>query len=228
MKKSKLYLLLTILITIYSCGNKTENKNSSENIETTTENCSCSDISSLENLKNITKKGSEELYSGKCFIKDQHDKIIREVEIKNGWLTSDINKSKIQNDYVTTSMFEYENGEKISGWEIFIEKEFNSDYIFVNNYKELKSKDGLNWDIYIDGKGDGKDFPYYISITFKDKTDEESKKLRPKCMQNAEFFGSESINYRDSYKITRISKEKFIEILDCLKKEYPNFNYWKK
>ena len=231
MKIIKILSTVMFSVFLFSCGGKNTNKkdaieNETEKNEVITD-CNCSELIGLDDLKGITKQGSKELFTGVCVEKDQYDVVIREVTVKNGWLVKEIKKKKVQKDYVTLSECSYENGEKLNGWEI--ELGDNSDYYFVKEFVESRKGDELssynNWKVFTADATRGKicalnickNGVFLAALDFNNK-----EKSKPKCFKSSETEIDAGWVERD------LSPEDFVKTLDCLKSEFPHFNYWKK
>jgi hypothetical protein len=251
MKKNNLILIMISGILI-SCANRNDKNESKEKDKevpetqiVTNTDCQCSELN-LENnllngiprkLKDIRKKGSNELYTGTCIEKDQYDSIIRKVDIKNGWVNREILRKKLDKSksYITMSDFTFENALKNSGWSINVsqlsEKDESISCNYVSKYEEMKSGKIINnWAIDLKNF----DFDYNVndvvygiySIKFdpsrKDGLDD--KNWKPKSMSNAE---SDRPNDGGPWIIKNVSLTQYTETLQGLKKEIPHFNYWK-
>ncbi|KAF2508374.1 hypothetical protein EYY60_14685 [Flavobacterium zhairuonense] len=252
MKKINLMLIIISGGLIISCGGKNDKSESKskEEEKISTEvlvknDCQCSDLN-LENnllngiprkLKDIRKKGTNELYTGTCIEKDQHDSIIRKVEVKNGWVNREILKKKIDKSksYITMSDFTFENAAKNSGWSIDIgqlsEKDEGVSSYYVSKFEEMQNGKIINnW--VLDLKNF--DFDYNIndvvygvySIKFEPSRKDglDDKNWKPNSMSNAE---SDRPNYGGPWIVKNISLSEYSQILNGLKKEVPHFNYWK-
>jgi len=252
MKKITLMLITISGGLLISCGGKNENselKNKEEEKVTADvvikNDCQCSDLN-LENnllggiprkLKDIRKKGTNELYTGTCIEKDQHDSIIRKVEVKNGWVKREILKKKIDKSksYIIMSDFTFENATKNTGWSINVgqlnEKNESVSCYYVSKFEEMKNgKVVNNW--IVDLKNF--DFDYSLndvvygiySIKFEpvNKNGLDNKNWKPNSMIKAE---SDRPNYGGPWIMKNISENEYLQTLEGLKKEVPHFNYWK-
>lgn len=198
------YLLLAVFIILISCGGKNSGKNNGQESEfDESDSCLIFELEGMDTIdaggvKNIMKKGTKELYSGIAIEKDQNDSIIKQLEIKNGWVIHNIEKEKIKDEYFTVFNKKYENGVPVSGYSIQIEETIGLKHVMF--YSDVTDSD-KNYQI-VAYDGDSRSIEYY-------------GKQFPKCWK-----GSGSSLYR-------LSEEEFYHLLDELKKELPRFNYWK-
>ncbi len=229
MKKNYFLLAVMFSVVLFSCGGKSSSKKdgSEGDKQKVVTDCNISELTNLDQLKEVRKTGSKELFTGTAVEKDQFDKIIREVHVKNGWLTEEIITKKIQNDYVVISDYNYENGTQSNGWQIEIADDFiNKDYIYVTNFRETKGDNVLNnWRVKYFSTTNGNQIAavnlYKNGVSLVDYGDNKDR-CKPKCFIDSEFELDEGWSYRD------ISPEKYAELLKSLKEEFPHFNYWKK
>ncbi|WP_166925035.1 hypothetical protein [Flavobacterium poyangense] len=252
MKKNNLMLIIISGILLISCGGKNDNNESKEKTEqvaitetVTNPECQCSDLN-LENnllngiprkLKDIRKKGANELYTGTCIEKDQYDSIIRKVDVKNGWVNREILRKKLEKSksYIIMSDFTFEDAIKNSGWTISIsqlsEKDESISCNYVSKYEEMKSGKIINnWAIDIKNF----DFDYNVndvvygiySIKFEPSRKDglDDKNWKPKSMSNAE---SDRPNDGGPWIMKNVSSTQYSQTLEGLKKEISHFNYWK-
>ena len=231
MKKLNYLALLVLGIVLISCGGKnSESKEGKEGKEVevkiaTITDCLITELNGIDAKKNITKKGTKDLYTGLAVEKDQNDSIIRKVEIKNGWLIKDANLKKIQNKYIITKEFNYENGEITDD---------NFELSFSNGLEETKI---LSYVSECSPIGDCHDSFYDISI-FTDSSDDifkisftankESSYNFLKYFIVDEYNQDFTLYCQQRWEIREISLEKVYQILDAMKKELPHFDYWKK
>jgi hypothetical protein len=226
MKMIKILSTVMFGVLLFSCGGKSTNKKDAVESETEKKevviatDCNCSELKGIENLKGITKNGSNELFTGVCVEKDQYDIVIREVTVKNGWLVKETKKKKVQKDYITLSEYNYENGEISTKWNIKMDE--NSDYYYVYGFKETKgeSNDINFWTIDIIND------EIFVTRAIENGVEynglkDYREKSKPKCFKNAEYYGG---TWSEKY----LSPEDLTKILDGLKSEFPHFNYWKK
>ncbi|WP_281635749.1 hypothetical protein [Flavobacterium marginilacus] len=253
MKKINLMLIMITGVLLISCGGKnsnSESKEKTEELSTSVINadCQCADLNLVTknadgtnnyNLKDIRKNGSNELYTGTCIEKDQHDSIVKKIEIKNGWVNKEIIREKYGNNYITTSDYTYENLEKSNGWEITLsgltEEDNSVSLTYMTKFKEIKNKITYSeWSLELDNKeivdkpnGEmGYGYGVY-NIVFCPKTINGvfKENWKPNCMSNADYS---AIDPRySSWEMKKLSFEQFSKIMDGLKKEVPHFNYWK-
>lgn len=218
----KINLMLTIIIGVLSisCGQNVKEKIKQEEESENNSACQIADLRNVKDWKNIHLKGVSELYSGTAIEKDQFDTIIRKINIKNGWITKQIWKDKINNEYVITANYEYENARYTNGFEILL---FNDDeFKYVSSMIEKKNGKIFNkWKIDLTNSRQCN-----ISTISEFKNGKsifsDSSQVAPKCMPNANFD-----YYYGSYNLKDISPELFNKTLDDLKKEFPGFRYWK-
>jgi hypothetical protein len=248
MKINKNLLILAMGILLISCGGKNAKDNSSSDINETTDNdCACNELNldtvdsdgkKTTNWKDIKKNGSNELFTGFCFEKDQNDSIINKIEIKNGWVVRKIWREKINDKYIVTADYSYENSKVLNSWEIYIDKGDVSDtfpgYYYIRKFEETKNgKPYNNWEISASSDG-----IYKISTVLRVKNGvniSDSEQVPPKCMPNSEK--GESSEYlvairrflysQNQFTINDISPEDYFKTLDCLKGEFVKFEYWK-
>jgi hypothetical protein len=235
MKITKILSAVMFSVLLFSCGGKStdkKEKSTDKKMEDVIADCNCSeltdedewDIGSLEDpyiIKGVTKKGSKELYTGICVIKDQHDTIIRKNTYKNGWLVSAIVKEKTGNEYTITKDIDYENGEPDNYKYIKTEENNSAKLTFVKNYKEYKNKKAIiDYNITIFS---GEKFSLAVSTHYRDGNEFSHKNASPQpaCMQNSD------VTIDGGWRLDGLSQERLYKILDDLKKEFPHFNYWK-
>lgn len=224
MKRLNYLALLVLGIVFISCGGKnSESKEGKEAEvkEATTTDCLISELDGIDTKKNITKKGSKDLYTGTAVEKDQNDSIIRKVEIKNGWLIKEVTRKKIYKKYITDSEFDYENGEIVNKYSLEF-GEFSDEN--GNNFKYVSeySPTGYEYD----------DNYYRVSPRYNkyDKTYQfdyiDNREETP--LNFTKDFRENSFSGKGKWIITDTSPEKIYQILDAMKKELPHFDYWKK
>lgn len=235
MKAIKILSAVIFTILVFSCGRKgndKEEKNGNKKMENVVENCNCSelsdedewDIGSLENpyiIKGVTKKDSNEIFTGVCLIKDQHDTIIRKNTYKNGWLVHAIVKEKTGNEYTIVKDIDYENGEPNTYKYIKTEKNNSANFIFIKNYKEYKNKKGIiDYSVTIFAN---ETFSLAVTMHYMNGKEFSHKNhsTQPICMPNS----FKTID--GGWRLDRLSQDELYEILDGLKKDFPHFNYWK-
>jgi hypothetical protein len=240
MKKINLMLIMISGVLLISCGKNTqkESKEKAEEIVINTD-CQCVDLNIVtidadgnkhNNFKDIQKKGSRELYTGTCVEKDQHDSIIRKIEIKNGWIVRQVWKERVNNGYITTGDYFYENTQITDGFEVTVMKG-NNGFVYVSSMKEKKNGEFFNeWEINLTKE------PYSVSTVYKYKNGKyisEDEQVAPKSMPDSELGESSSINggrilfSMNEFSMKDISPEQFFRTIEDLKKEFPHFNYWK-
>lgn len=216
---TKLNLLLgsSLCLIMISCGGKNEksiasNRQINEDIENKTEY----DFTTLEDsssVKGVKEKNHKELFTGVCIEKDQFDSIIKRNEYKNGWLISSVEKERVKDKlYIIKNKRIFENGEIVDGYILSIEKEDEFSYV---ERKEIYKLNKKVFQYYVFPSDAFKSIGKY-SIMFN--TGDEKK---PDCINIDRDVFEENWHYNG------ISKEQFYEILDCLKKGLPDFNYWK-
>lgn len=152
----KTYLLFAIItLMMISCKND-EKKNTIENntekikVEAKEEvvlinDCDCNELENLRNGKKINKSGTKDLFTGKCFEKDQNDSILKMVDIKNGWMIHKVERKKVcKNKYLTFGDLTYDNGEIMDGYTLNYAEDkgigYVNSYFFRKNGKEVKNK----------------------------------------------------------------------------------------
>jgi len=213
MKKTN-YLLLVLTLILISCGKKSEDGVEKKDNEDSTEYCLISDLNGI--YYDVTKKGSDELYTGIAVEKDQSDSIIRKIEIKKGWLVREVNREKINDKYITQSDYNYENSQQTDGYELKFEN--YQGYNYVTQYSEYKNGKLFNeWECsisplinYVSFKWVVKNFEF-ISYDSMPELD---------CMEG--YYSSNHYLFKDEE-----NPEEYNRILECLKKELSYFNYWK-
>ena len=237
MKKIKILSAVMFSILLFSCGGKDSSKK--DGLETEKQevvaDCNCSEIEfNGGQAKNITKKGSKELFSGTCLEKDVHDSIIRKVIVDKGFIVEKLYRKKCKNGYITTLNYKYRNGEKLDGYELQIEEKEKSNsnkYGYVQFYEEIKNGDVYNkWSAFVtnwevNGASD------VISVTGKWEVKQGEKvgsentndiKDKPKCFNdNAKKIFPDFNWIQEDLSLVQQSK-----ILNDLKGEFPHFNYW--
>ncbi|MEO6174409.1 MAG: hypothetical protein ABIP27_04570 [Flavobacterium circumlabens] len=225
MKIIKILSAVTFSVLLFSCGEKgtdKEEKSTDKKIEDIIADCNCSELTEADGeLKGVTKKGSKELYTGVCIIKDQYDTITNKNTFKNGWLVNEIVKEKIGNEYIITKDIDYENGEPDTYKYVKTEENNRSKLTFVKNYKEYKNKKAIiDYNITIFS---GEKFSLAVSTHYRDGEEFSHKNASPQpvCMLNS----YETID--GGWRLDNLSQDRLYEILDDLKKEFPHFNFWK-
>jgi len=234
MKKINVLLIIVFSAIFLSCGKKEGNNDVTETeaAKEVVKDCGCNELELTETdedgnvsdkFKSITKKGSKELFTGSCVEKDQNDSIIRKVDVKNGWLTQRVIKDKFKNKYMTTEDMKYDQGSSSEGYYRLFAQDENKDY-YVTNIKSYKNSEIYDeFSIFLNGNKEGN--PYKISLSFEyNKGEYATTEVKTKCMPESEF--SNFSGFRQS-EVSDISPERYYEILDCLKKEYPQFDYWR-
>ncbi len=230
MKKINLLLGVMLVTILISCGGKSNKKeeagvtSGTDKKEVKVSDCNCSELDGVGNYsgitdlievdeisgKAITKIGSKDLFTGSCLDKDQYDSIIRKVDFKNGWKIKSIYKEKINNEYIQTGYFEYENGNLVNNWSLKF-KDYDGPDLklkYTTEYKEDKKNNIINqWYISL-GEFNG------ISINgvnkYKDGKPASDSELSMSILDKND-----------------ISPEERDKLLANLKKELPHFNYWK-
>jgi hypothetical protein len=243
MKKINL-LLITVLSSIFfSCGNK-EGKNDTNDavaLKELAKACGCNELVLTDKdkdgnvfflSKNITKKDSKELFTGNCVEIDQNDSIVQKLDVKNGWLTNRVTRQKIRNKYITSEDMKYDQGDSSDGFIRLLDTDENDNYFvsYIVSYKNGELYDRFS--IFLSGNKEGK--PNNISLLFEySKGKYGAPKVTPKCMPESEFTGSQFLRNgttdmtSPSFDVKDISPERYYEILNCLNKEYPQFEYWR-
>jgi hypothetical protein len=223
MKIIKLLSTVIFSVVLFSCGKGTDKKDALESSD-----CNISELINLENLKDVKKKDSKELFTGIATEKDQNDSIIKEIHVKNGWVLNQRKREKLQNEYITLSDYEYVNGKALNGWEIKIEKSKSPDYYYVSKFNELKSGDPEfnSWQVKCFS---GENSSIYVGLLKKDginvMLDMPEKKL--KYFKNAKYNPYAPSDNFDMGIDIKSSKE-YINVLNSLKDELHHFDYWKK
>ena len=228
MKRLNYLALLVLGIVFISCGGKnSESKEGKEAEvkEATTTDCLISELDGIDTKKNITKKGSKDLYTGLAVEKDQNDSIIRKVEIKNGWLIKDINLKKINDKYAAVSEFNYENAAITNKFELEISDFCCDDKINKFSYVSTYSPTNYEYDdeyySVSAGTSIGDDNAYQVDF-------QGSAKASPNFLKDFEKNGGLRADGTQAWIARKISSEKMYQILDAMKKELPHFDYWKK
>ena len=205
MKKLNYVLLLVIGVILLSCGGKNSERKSNEPDakEASVRDCLITELDGLDSGKNIVKKGSKDLFTGIAIEKDQSDSIIRKVDIKKGWLIQEIKKQKVNEKYVVITDKKYENAKEISGYELELDVCTDSD----NNSKKMFTyvKEYRPVDSYNES--------YEASVYFMGGG-------------HLHIQGPKSDDHQD-WIVDGVSEENIYQILDKMKKEFQNFNYWK-
>lgn len=222
MKKLNYLSLLVLGVVFISCGEKTsESKdgNDAELKEATTTDCLISELDGIDAKKNIAKKGTKDLYTGIAVEKDQNDSIIRKVEIKNGWLTKEITRKKINEKYITDSEYSYENGQLIDKYYLKI-AEFSDES--GNKFKYVSEYSPMNFDYDDNYYKVSPDYNKYDKTYQFDYADNRTETP----LNFTKDFRENSFSGKGKWIITDTSPEKIYEILDAMKKELPHFDYW--
>lgn len=237
MKKINLLLIIAFSVIVFSCGKKEEKKNAAEAApeKEVINDCGCNELTLVDedsgidtqedgnffgNFKNITKKGSKELFTGSCTEKDQNDSIIKKVDVKKGWLIKEVLKEKIGKIYVTTMDLNFENENPSNGWVRYLNEDgSNQNEKYFRKCIEYKNGKIFNeWSVI---SGTSNYLLIGVAIKVKDGKEAQlnSDIIQPKCMPDSEF--------NLSWKLSDISPERYNEIFNCLKGELPHFDYWK-
>jgi hypothetical protein len=227
MKKINVLLIAVLSSIFLSCGNK-EGKNDTNEavaLKEVAKDCGCNELvltekDKDENVyllgKNITKKGSKELFTGNCVEIDQNDSIVQKLDIRNGWLIKKVIKEKVGNIYVTMEDMNFENEVSYNGWRReFDFITYNKDEKFICEYVEYKNGKAFNhWkvNIFVD--------PITITVDILVKDGNRYGK-QPKSMPDSEYNNDWGWELRD------ISPKRKNEIINSLKGELPKFATWK-
>jgi hypothetical protein len=228
MKKINVLLIAVLSSIFFSCGNKEGNNvtNDAVALKEVAKDCGCNELVLTDKdkdgnvfflFKNITKKGSKELFTGNCVEIDQNDSVVKKLNIKNGWVIKNVIKEKVGNIYITMEDMNYENEEPSNGWNRKFPSIYNKDEKYICKYVEYKNGRMLNyWEVYIF------DTPIQISarIFVKDGKDYENR-AQPKWMPGSEY----DLDW--GWTLTDISPKRKNEIINGLKGELPKFATWK-
>lgn len=235
MKKINVLLIVVFSVILVSCGGK--NKETLEDskvvVKAAVPECGCEELDLLEKL-DTTRVGKKNVFNyyypvvntmtkkkftGICVEKDQNDSILRRVELKNGGVIKEIVRIKINKNYITLKNMNYEDSECLNGWEIFIEDQGADRY--VSSYHEIKNGEFVNrWNVGLDDyDGDG---IQNLHTNWEIKDGNLKDKPQPKCMPEAQYT-----EYNNWWSIEGISPQRLTEVFNCLRKELPQFNYWK-
>lgn len=222
------YLVLGVLgIVLISCGGKNSESKDGTKVElkeATTTDCLITDLDGLDAKKNIAKKGAKDLYTGLAVEKDQNDSIIRKVEIKNGWLIKDVKLKKINDKYIATSEFIYENGEITNKFELEISDFCCDDKI--NKFSYVRTYSPTNYEY------DDEYYSVMASTGYPENTYQidfkASEKALPNFLKDFEKNDGLRADGTQAWIIRKISSEEMYQILEEMKKELPHFDYWKK
>ncbi len=241
-KKATILLCATVIIA--SCTNKKSN----EQTELLTENssdCNCAELhltsenaisttfedgSYEEVWKDVMKDGKP--FSGVCITKDQNDSITKSLEFKNGWTVRKIERVKVGINYLTIGDMTYDNMKRKDGFRVKLESD--GDLKYVHQLEVLKNgnvdKSGYTiwiksndiipinkrWDdnaeIFIWDKANG--------LSIRSTADLSSCTANLKSANNQESSIDEKIYY-----VENTSPQQRNELLECLKKKLPQFNY---
>lgn len=246
MKKIVL-MSFTLCLMLISCGkkNKEVEGTSSEN---NSSDCNCSDLNivtlnadgeKIVNWKDIKKNGSNELYTGSCIEKDQYDSIVKKIEIKNGWVIRKVLREKVNDLYITTFDYTYENAKEKDGWDITIDRpEDDNLNLFPNYYHvkfmtEMKNGKVINkWYLYLENNEKNSISLHYYFIDGKEiKTYNELEIPPLKCLSNAvleEWWDEDrQFQYVNTCALNDISPDDFFKTITSLKTELKHFDYWK-
>lgn len=237
MKKINVLLIIALSVIVFSCGKKEENKDAAKAApeKEVIKDCGCNELTLIDedsgidtheygnffgNFKNITKKGSKELFTGTCTEKDQNDSIIKKVDVKNGWLVKEVLKEKIGKIYVTTMDLNFENEKPSNGWVRYFtyDEESQREKYFKKCIEYKNGKIFNEWSVLCDTRDN-----LLIGVNINVKDGKEAQPyddiMQPKCMPDSEF----NVNWS----LYDISPERYNEIINCLKGELPHFDYWK-
>jgi hypothetical protein len=220
MKKINVLLIAVLSSIFFSCGNK-EGKNDTNEavaLKEVAKDCGCNELVLTDLSKNITKKGSKELFTGNCVEIDQNDSIVKKLNIKNGWLTKKVVKEKVGNIYVTMEDMNYENEVPSNGWSReFPNFTYNEDEKFIYEYVEYRNGKAFNhWTVNI------KVDPITISVDILVKDGNRyGNRAQPKSMPDSEY------SYNWGWTLRDISPKRKNEIINGLKGELPKFATWK-
>jgi hypothetical protein len=230
MKKINVLLIAVLSSIFFSCGNKEGKSDTNEDValKELAKACSCNELVLTEKEKdedgnisllgkNITKKGSKELFTGICVEKDQNDSIVKKLDVKNGWLIKEISKVKIANKYITTIDMTYDNAEPNDGYNLIYD---NSPKVYyTTNCEEFKNGILYNkWSLSI---MDDDDNLFFESELINGENPENEGK--PKWMTDFDDMISPygwMLRYPNSV-------EKCFQALKTIKTETPHFDYWK-
>jgi hypothetical protein len=232
MKKINVLLIAVLSSIFFSCGNKEGKNDTNEDValKELAKACSCNELVLTEKEKdededgnisllgkNITKKGSKELFTGICVEKDQNDSIVKKLDVKNGWLIKEISKVKIANKYITTIDMTYDNAEPSDGYTLIYKN--SPKYYYTANCEEFKN--GILYNYWSLSILDNDEQLFFKSELINGENPENDGKL--KGMTDFEDtispFGW-CLNHPTSV-------EKCLKALNLIKTETPRFDYWK-
>ena len=191
-------------------------------------------------------EGDAKPYTGDCYTKDKFDSIVKINGYENGFVVKHTERIRIHGNYVTTQDItkdiegKLQNGFILSYNNAVLSSEDEMYVGSANEFKDGKTISTWQIDIYHSEWADGPRFS--ISI------DSENDKTPPNCIPGATYDPSHSIVNREGgtglltgtstqfagkweVPIEMANKDDFSEVdkvIECLKKEYPRFNYFRK
>jgi hypothetical protein len=247
MKIKNATLAVCATLILASCTDKKSN----EQTEILTENasdCNCSELGLVrekaisttfedgsyeEVWKDVMRDGKP--FTGVCITKDQNDSIIKSLEFKNGWTVRKIERVKVGSDYITVGDMTYDNMKRNNGFRIKLETD--GDIKYVHQLEVLKG-----------GNADGKSgYTVWLKsndiIPINKRLDEDSEMFvwdkaeglsvrssadLSNCLADLEYANNEESSIDEKiYYIENASPQQRNELLECLKKQLPKFNYGK-
>lgn len=224
---------------LISCKKNALNADGTTNIENIDGDCGCNDLVLKDEDGNaisqgIIKTGETKLFSGICTEKDMNDSIIKLLEIKNGFIASEVQRKKVYDKFITTVdlKYSYDTGmrEITDGYALSIYEGYdNKNFSYVAECNIYKDKVKLE-EYKISYSPGSSNSPADVKSQWELKNGKYGAKQGlhlPKCMGDAEFYPRYG-SLEPDYHMDDMSPEDGIILLDCLKKELPMFNYWKK
>lgn len=226
---------------LLSCKGTNEDKTETKAINTEKEiaktDCGCDELVLTDDegktiSKGITKNGVKGLFSGNCIEKDMNDSIIKRLEIKNGFISREVNRKKVLDKYVDVLdyKYDYSEGRQVmqNGFEINVDHPIgNSDFYYVKYCRIIKEgqiKEEYKLTTYNDEYNGGKTI---ISSWQTKNGDYNADMVQPECMPDSKFVQSYG-SLESEYKLEGLTDAESDKILLCLKKELKMFNFWLK
>lgn len=229
---------------LISCGGKNSN---SANGEETTKNkeaviadCNCHEIEdeygtnlagneTREYTKGLKKKDAKDLFSGTCVEKDQHDSIIKTVVVKNGWLIQQTLREKLGAKYRTKMDMKYDKLEYFDGFILEVDglhTALENKYNYFKKYVQYEKGEELNkWFVNINSPRNISEYnTNNVKAIWGNKNGISMGLIvgieaKPNCLVNPEISDG-------FFEMKDISPEEQIKTLNCLKEEFPRFDYW--
>jgi hypothetical protein len=206
--------------------------------------CDCEKLDYLE--EKYFLEGDSKPYTGDCYTKDKFDSIVEMRSYENGFRIHLTERLRILGNYPTTTDMTYDiEGKELNGYRLTYNNAVLSseDEMYVASAIEFKDgKTISSWQIGIYHSD------WSTGPRFSVKIDSENDQTPPNCIPGATYDPSHSIDNREGgtglltgtstqfsgkweTEIAMSNKEDFSEVdkvIECLKKEYPRFNYFRK